>query len=518
MSQKVVPSDVCATDQKVCVLGENDARPSTKRNSLFSALRTSTDHSFRVRESILREAQRVEESFFVRIKGLSVSIRHHFFCFILVACMGVVVGIIGAAAQRKGQVSLILIGILLAWVIQGLAFGLLLKFSVFENSIASCLPFAIGIILVWCGSLFPFDELAQNIFTTEDHSLLGSYSLLCLGISGLVFAVFALNFLLNIYFTAKYGAISQYQRNVTKILGPIIHTVAFSFVGFLQLLFLFKLFVGEGSAIEQFLIVCIAFPLYSALGLRIYVADHTAWEVIKLMTSTPNDDWKTTDMLRIRVHFITVSKVLTAVPGTLSMLSVGTTLAFAGGVLFSGMIEVFGVIAQFSLNRWSAGNASALQSTPEENERDMCIQAQEFRKAYLETSNLSSARNTIFTYWKKDFQNPFYAKKSFALSCMVENRCEIHVIVACATLIAYSNPHNVNEVAVRALAMLFTEVCLVDTVKQKLLQKLFEIHPFENTSMQAIERATLLGWIGVELSACSLAKFLLLGLGFQCIF
>ena len=117
----------------------------------------------------------------------------------------------------------------------------------------------------------------------------------------------------------------------------------------------------------------------------------------------------------------------------------------------------------------------------------------------------------------KDFANPHYRKKAFALSVVVEKRCEKHIIIACGAFLAYGNPEKVNQVLIRVFAMYFAEVCIVDLVKSKLLERLFDISPFPNTRVTWIELSNLAGWIGLDLFICYFTKLALSELGMKTI-
>lgn len=496
--------------QKVVPVGAG-----ARKKSLFSGFRYSATLK---RVNVLESGHVEEPSFFARAKESAAAVFYQSPGFISAAGLGVVVGVVGAAAerQREAPTSIPAAGALIFLGFTELSFAILLKFSALERTISSCTPVAIALLVVWGFGHFPLDLLSRYVLTNKDLGWFGSYVLASLLDSGIICLYYSLLVGLNLYFSAQHGSlVKSFPTPWVLLQWTIMHALLFATLFLLQLLFLSKLLADEESQIEQFLIVCIAFPLYSALGFRIFVADYVSWLSIRLFTSSPDDDWKTTEMLLVRGNFITTSKCIVAVHGVLALLSIGNNLSFALGLGFSAVAELFAVFAQYFLSKARKRKSIACKPTKEENEQ--LVPYQEFKEAvFKEEPTFASFVKISLKIWATDFVKPHYRRKSFALSAMIENRCEKHVILACGAFLAYGRPEKAGQVMIRAFTMFFAEVCLVDAMKSKLLKELFGIYPFESkTRITFVEICNLLGWIAAVLILCSFAKQFLSELGIK---
>ncbi len=515
---KVTPLCATAVSDSALTKGQARAKNNARAASLSSNLaRSITIHGVEIRDM----------SFLGRSKDRVVEMLWQSPIYLLAACVGGGTALYAEIALGIGA-SLFMLSATGYNCFQTYSFGLLLGFTHLRALIVSVVPAFVAGGVTALGAIF-IDNYIES-FVYNEKAGFGTYTVVTLWFLMITTLFFTVNIGLNRQFS-----LTTRIPTLLNVKFSIYAGLCFGIIGFIQLLFQFKLLEGaklnsSESQMEQVFIVGIAFPLYASLGCRVYLSDHIAWASVKTMTPSADDDFKTTAMLMIRVHFITASKCLVAVPGILSLLAVGSDAAFIAGLFFSGAFEISALIAQFYFKSRLWEKTQQHKEEEEHVERVERVEKLQDSPAVASTSviglilenpTLANYAQVIGQEWRKDFAKPTYSKRTFALNIFVEDRCEKFIIVACIATVAYmkqSDSGKLLDLALRGAVMFLVEVFIVDYLKVTLLDRLFGIKPFQRVQMAFVEILSFFGFLGIGISTSLFCRFLRLRLDLDCSF
>ncbi len=404
-------------------------------------------------------------------------------CFLISSGIGVFTSWMSSKALHSLNDSWTLGTLFASFAILNFGFGLIVGFSVLRAILASLLPTGLGFLLA---------TLLSRFDGGREHKISDGFGLFCTH-SWRIFLPLSVMFLLNV--SLNY----YFARSVHK-LSPRIYLmragencVGFTVVSATGYIAYYPLLT---QTVYSSLAVTFLFPLYTSLGLRLYLGDHLSFASLALAVTRNNMSrpWDYSCFVYLRTHFFSLGKMAATVPSVLALLSVKEQATFGIGVTTSAAFEFVSQMLQVFF--WLKS------STPD---RDVVI---------------SSGAHPIFEASRKIKYQESFSRMAVSFCLYVEDRVEKNGIVACVACLLYliqDDKERMLQVLFRGAILLAVE-SVTDFIKCKVVENWYGIKRPTRLKTHYLELIPLFASIGISLSTCLYIRYVMVILNIEPLF
>ncbi len=232
-------------------------------------------------------------------------------------------------------------------------------------------------------------------------------------------------------------------------------------------------FSKDLNVAQEIFLEGVLFPLYSAMIGRLLFSDFVAYMVVRYGSTFRNGDWTDNRAVTICATFIALSRILTALPGLLTLINVKEPITFFIGSFASNLVELVGIVS------WPRV-AKMLFARTDQKVKTAVSQDHQPTKL-LDPKYAALSLLDLTSEWLAAFHQTGLQQRA-ALNVAYESRIEACALCAVTAVTLYINvveyqASRASSILLRGVFLLMLETVTVDVLKLWLLQKLYNVRP-----------------------------------------